>query len=274
LVAQAIHKESGRKGALIAFSVAALSESLFESELFGHVRGAFTGAIHARPGLLRKAHNGTAFFDEIGELSLAMQAKLLRAIESGKFLPVGSETEVSTNFRLVAATNIPLREAVKNEEFRGDLWYRLRGTTIHVPPLRDHPEDIPELVRHFLLKFQQESVALPGAITDHAISRLQQYAWPGNVRELRQVIQVLMIYSRTSVITEQDVALLLAELNDPEQTEETRRLQHRSKLLSVLQDHQGNINAAATALGINRSTLYRQLKRLGIRTPRTSMKGR
>lgn len=268
LVAHALHAESGRSGELVALNVPAFAESLFESELFGHVRGAFSGALHSRAGFLRRANKGTVFLDEIGELPWAMQAKLLRAIELGRFYPVGSEIEVSADFRVVAATNVVLAQAVRTGRFREDLWYRLRGATIVVPPLKERVEDIPPLVAHFLqnLSTQSDHVHMTAA----AIRRLQEYAWPGNIRELRQIVSCLLIDAKGPTISEADVERILTGfIPSSMPTTQDKRREH-DRLIAVLQEHDWRVSTTAKALGINRSTLYRYIKKLGIRVPQTS----
>jgi two-component system, NtrC family, response regulator HydG len=197
LVARAIHAESGRSGPLVPVNCAALPAHLLESELFGHVRGAFTGATAARPGLFMEAAGGTLFLDEIGEVPLALQAKLLRALESSSVRPVGSEREQPVDVRIVAASNRDLREAVRQGTFREDLLFRLDVVTIEVPPLRHRREDVLDLVGHFLEEARRRHPASPvRRISREALERLQGHSWPGNVRELQHVVERVVVLGR------------------------------------------------------------------------------
>lgn len=272
LVAQGLHVESGRRGPLVPANVAALSESLFESEMFGHVRGAFSGAISSRPGLFRHAAHGTAFLDEIGELSTSAQVKLLRVLDTGEVRPVGADAACRVDFRLVAATNVDLPLAVVHGRFRADLLYRLRGIIITVPSLSEHPEDIPALAARFARGAEGGWTEGDLSFTVGALDRLQQHSWPGNVRELRRTIESAAYLSDGRIITEQHVLAALASavplpLNSakhPQTDPEYLRMQE------LLREHAGDVTEVARALGVDRSTAYRRIQRLGIVVSRSS----
>jgi two-component system, NtrC family, response regulator AtoC len=194
LVARALHHNSGRQNKpLVPVNVTAIPETLIESELFGHERGAFTGATERRMGLFQAAHGGTLFIDEIGEMNLGVQSKLLRAIESRRVMPVGSTKEVEVDVRLVAATNRRLCEDVKKGVFREDLYYRLKVVEIELPPLRDRPEDIPLLIRFFLDEIARENRRPTRVVAPEALDLLLAYNWPGNVRELRNTLEGIIV---------------------------------------------------------------------------------
>lgn len=256
LVARALHVSSGRSGRLVASNVCAIADGLFESTVFGHVRGAFTGAIADAPGLLLEAHGGTAFLDEIGGLAPSGQAKLLRALESHEFRPLGGKIDRRSDFRLVAATNENLDVSVVAGRFRADLLYRLAGATIAVPPLSSRPEDIPLLTRHFLGQ---------RPITDGALAVLAEQPWAGNVRELRGVVECAAALTDRSEVTGVAVeeALALRRLSRAPQPPLSRTNRVAQPLLAALAAHQGDVDAVAAALGVHRATVYRRLRRLG-----------
>lgn len=269
LVARALHFGSARCGELIAFNVCAVAETVFEDALFGHVKGAFTGAMRDTPGYLAEANGGTLFLDEINGLPLAAQAKLLRAVETGVFRPVGAQRDRCSDFRLVAATNDDLAAAVAGGRFRRDLLYRLSGLTITVPPLSARLDDIPDLVQHFLnldptgrsLQLQQE-----------AVHRLRQHSWPGNVRELKHVADRLIVICETSLVTAHDVSAaigggeLAIELSAARQFE-------RERLVELLAKNEWNTARVAEQTGVNRTTIYRRMLRLGVIPPRFQWSG-
>lgn len=263
LVAQGLHVESGRSGRFVAFNAAAISEELFESEVMGHVRGAFTGAVRNRAGFLRSASHGTAFMDEIGDLSLAAQAKVLRVLDTREVCAVGSDVAEQVDFRLITATNVDLAAATHAGRFRIDLLFRLRGIVIVVPPLRDHVEDIAELSAHFARAMAIESGETEFALTRSAIRVLETYAWPGNVRELRQTLEHAAFLAEGSNIGECDVTgALTAALGSGWVTRADSS--ERGNLRELLSLHGGDVNAAARVLGIDRSTAYRRIQRLGL----------
>ncbi len=190
LVARAIHENSSRSNApFITINCGAFPETLLESELFGYMKGAFTGANENRRGLFQAAHGGTLFMDEIGNMNLAMQVKLYRVLQEGKIRPLGSNEELDVDVRVITATNKDLEKAIAADEFREDLFYRLSVIPIHVPPLRDRRDDIPLLARHFLERFRKQMEKPIEAISPQAMSRLESYDWPGNVRELENTIE-------------------------------------------------------------------------------------
>lgn len=260
LVARTIHRLSGRRGPLIAFNVCAITDSMFEDALFGHVRGAFTGAVHESPGYLAQANEGTVFLDEINGLSLASQAKLLRAIETREFRPVGGQRDVRSDFRVVATTNRPLFELQEHGEFREDLRHRFGKLVIRVPALADRHEDIEQLARAFLFGANPRAT-----ISAAAIERLAGYDWPGNVRELRATVEAAAVLTEGTIGSD-DVASLLGDSN-----RQQVRLDFavRATIEAVARAN-GNVAAAARALGVNKTTVYRRLRRatLAARRPR------
>ncbi|MGI8546482.1 MAG: sigma 54-interacting transcriptional regulator [Gemmatimonadaceae bacterium] len=263
LVAQGLHTESGRRGQFVPFNAAAIPESLFESELLGHVRGAFSGAIRDRPGLLRRAGYGTAFMDEVGELPLLAQAKLLRVVDTREVLPVGADVGQHVNFRLVVATNVDLNAAVQQGRFRADLLFRLRGIVITVPPLRDHREDVGLLASHFVRIIAADAGSPSMILTTAALRGLTEHDWPGNVRELRQTIEYSAFLADGPVISELHVARALG-CNGHPVARAAPDLIEREKLVGLLTAHAGSVSKVALALGVDRSTAYRRMQRLGV----------
>jgi DNA-binding NtrC family response regulator len=259
LVARAIHYNSPRRDRpLVTVNCAALQETLLESELFGHEKGAFTGAVQAKPGLVEVAEGGTLFIDEIGEMAAGLQAKLLRILEDGHFRRVGSTQESRADVRVVAATNRPLEEEIKAGRFREDLYYRLNVITIQLLPLRERRQDIPELVEHFLTSRQIGPTRY--RIEPEALEALVRYDWPGNVRELANVLERAQILAEDHVITLDDLPENLVESPaaeirsaDPDHLREVER----RHVLEILQRVKGNKVHAARALGISRRALYR-----------------
>lgn len=293
LVAQALHAQSGRRGRFVPFNVGAIPESLFESALFGHVRGAFTGAAHDTDGFLTEADHGTAFFDEIGTLGPALQPKLLRALETGMYRPVGAKHDRRSDFRIVAACNELLLERMDEGDFRADLVHRLSGYVITLPPLRERPEDLPILIHHFVERLQRGAMHF----TPDALRLLRRYHWPGNVRELRMFIQRLSVVADPSRVAVRDVETLLLHLHrQPAQLRErttpydtqrnatsfhahdtrvvsdgspvSRDDPQRAALLEVLRIARGDTLQAARLLGMHRSTLYRHMKQFHVRIDR------
>lgn len=269
LVANGLHAASDRRGRFVAFNAAAIPESLFESEIMGHVRGAFTGAVRDQPGLLRLANDGTVFLDEVGDLYASAQAKLLRVLDTQEVWPVGADSSEHLNFRFVAATNVDLAKAVDTGRFRSDLLYRLQGLVIHVPPLRDHPEDIAQLTAHFAQIIATRSKTTPIILSPEAMERLERHEWPGNVRELSQTVEHLVFLADGSVVTEDHVRRALERGETPRVGDRCHPsyLSHRRKLLALLATHAGDVNAVAQVLGVARSTAYRRMRRLGIDVP-------
>lgn len=264
LVAAMLHRESRRDGAFVAFNVCALGDTMFEDALFGHVRGAYTGAVGDTLGFLREANGGTVFFDEISSLVPAAQAKLLRAIETGVFRPIGSSRDAQSDFRTIAATNEQLDAAVAAGRFRADLAYRLSGMIIAVPSLADRVDDIPELAAHFVRRARPVS---PPAITSDALQRLQEREWPGNVRELKQVVEAAVVFAR-DVLDARVLSMVLAQRErERRATPASRQLAARHGLLKLLVSTDWNTQLAAKALGVHRATVYRRMRRLGIEAP-------
>jgi len=268
LVARAIHHGSPRAARpFVAVNCAAIPEALLESELFGHVRGAFTGATSAASGLFVEADGGTLFLDEIGDLPLPLQAKLLRALESGAVRPVGGAAERKVDVRIVAATHHDLAKAVQEKRFREDLYYRLHVIPVRLPPLRARREDVPLLVEHFVRRFAERHPDQPRReISPEAMRRLMDHPWPGNVRELENAVERLLVLARGKRLDLRDVAQIL-----PEPLPESMapfaaeilplRLMTRRYVEWVLAQAAGNKVRAAQLLGIDASTIYRMLSR-------------
>lgn len=270
LIAEAIHQNSPRKnGPFVTVNMAAVPEMLVESELFGHVKGSFTGATTARIGRFEAAHEGTIFIDEIGDFAFASQAKLLRVLERRTITPIGSNDDKEVDARVVAATSRGLEEMVAAKEFREDLYYRLNVVTIQLPPLRDRREDIPLLVTHFL-KELGESVGKPGITVDRELMHFfQTHAWPGNVRELRNCLESMVVLTRDDLLTMGDLPATInesgsstAEVEVP--TGVTLHELERAAVEQALAECNGNRTHAAKALGISVRTLQRKLKAWGI----------
>jgi two-component system, NtrC family, response regulator AtoC len=266
LVARAIHYNSERSDRpFVAVNCGALTESLLESELFGHLKGAFTGAIANQEGFFRKADKGTLFLDEISEVSHGLQVKLLRAIQEREVIPVGSREPLRFDVRLIAATNRLLEDEVKKGTFREDLFYRINVITIPLPPLRDRKEDVPLLVNHFLQKYAQRLGKPSVKILREAMQALVNYDWPGNVRELENMIERAVALCEEDLIERTDlpdkltqVKIAIRDLDEYEMTLDALEEQHIKK---VLQKVNGDKVKAAQILGINLSTLYRKLAR-------------
>jgi two-component system nitrogen regulation response regulator NtrX len=270
LVALALHAVSKRADRpFVAVTCAAIPEDLIESELFGHVKGAFTGATESRRGKFEQADGGTLFLDEVGDMSLRMQAKLLRALESGVIEPVGGEGARRVDVRVIAATNKRLQEAIEQGQFRADLFYRLNVIPFQLPPLREHLEDIPALVEHFVRQFSQQYQRPPITFTEDAYEKLRQYDWPGNVRELRNLVERLIITETTSPVTAAQIPLepnphsVWASFQFGSLREGSEAFE-RELVRRKLAECDGNVTQAAEALGIDRSYLYRRIKALGI----------
>jgi len=273
LVARAIHDASERKpNAFIKVNCAAIPEDLIESELFGHEKGAFTGASTTRDGKFLQADNGTLFLDEIGDMSLRVQAKVLRALQEGEFERVGGTQTLRVNVRVVAATNKNLEEEVRRGRFREDLWFRLNVVPIYMPPLRERKDDIPTLVQHFCELYCRENGFRPKQLAPEAMARLQNHDWPGNIRELRNAIERLVIMTAADTITAADLPLnlqvsqpMLKSSFQPGQTlREVRDQVERDYILACLESTGGNITQAAQILGIERSNLHKKMRALGV----------
>ncbi|WP_168058295.1 sigma-54 interaction domain-containing protein [Candidatus Manganitrophus noduliformans] len=275
LVAKAIHEKSLRRHApFIAIDCGALPETLLESELFGHVKGAFTGAIQNKKGLFEEAQGGTLFLDEIGDASLVFQSKLLRVLQEGEARPVGGTRSIKVNVRVVAATNKPLKEAIAKKSFREDLYYRLAVMPMVIPPLRERPEDIPLLARHFIEKYSVADGRSPLRLSKEAIAVLTKFPWHGNVRELENVIERGILVSLDSEILPE--AFMIGEGADLSGTspfaahsssmEEALAKVEREQIMYALEKHNGNKSLSARFLGISRASLYNKIKQYRIGT--------
>jgi formate hydrogenlyase transcriptional activator len=270
VVVRAIHGLSGRKNKiLVKVNCAALPSGLIESELFGHERGAFTGALTRRVGRFELANGGTLFLDEVGDLPLELQAKLLRVLQEGEFERVGGTQTLKVNVRLIAATNRNLALAVEEGRFRADLFYRLNVFPIAIPPLRDRLEDIPRLTRHFVMIYASKMGKPIGAISERMLSKLSAYRWPGNVRELQNVLERAVILSQTSRL-ELDDSLGVPTGCGPPTPSRTLEEIERDHILSVLERVRWRVSGdlgAGRILGLKRTTLEARMKRLGISRP-------
>ncbi len=280
LVAHALHHQSLRKAApFVEVNCAAIPDELIESELFGHVKGSFTGATGNKVGKLEKADGGTLFLDEVGDMTLKTQSKVLRALESQRFEPVGAESTVSVDVRIIAATNKNLEEEMQRGNFREDLFYRLNVIPFHVPPLRERVEDIPVLTEFFISYFSRHYGRPPKELTGEATALLTAYPWPGNVRELRNLAERLVIMTRSRKIEARHLPAGLLKVNGPlEEMVDARSLSaarmafDREFILKKLEENHGNISRTAETLGIERSYLHRKLKSLKINLSRSSLK--
>jgi DNA-binding NtrC family response regulator len=277
LLARVIHRSSARRdGPFVAFDCSALAPSLVESELFGHEKGAFTGARGARRGLFREAQGGTLFLDEIGDVAPEVQNKLLRVIQEREVKPVGGDTFVKIDVRLLAATNKDLKTLIREGKFREDLYYRLAVVPLELPPLRERKEDIPELVAYFLSR-RRGAGPRPVEVSPEALGRLSDYEWPGNIRELENVIERGAILSDGKVIHARDLPPLLNAQPIPrvtagesdnrplkERVAEAARQVERAAILEALKAEEGSPTRAARRLGISRASFYNKVKELGI----------
>lgn len=275
VLARYIHAKSKRTGGpFLAINCTNLSEALLEDELFGHVPGAFTGADKLKFGKVEMARKGTLFLDEIGEISLGLQVKLLRFLETNKFYRVGGTEEMIADVRIIAATNRNLQTDISKGTFREDLFYRLNAMQITLPPLRDRPEDIPDLVDYFISQHKHITRSdLDYQITPDAMKCLVEFPWPGNVRELKNVIERGIQFTKDGVITIKDLGLInvspLSSQESPngtyrEQIDHQMRIQMKSIVLRALQQSSGNRTKAAKALGLSRAGLHKMLNKLGI----------
>lgn len=271
LIAKGIHFSSGRsKGPFVAVNCAAIPDNLIESELFGHVKGAFTGAVKDREGKFEQADGGTLFLDEIGDLRIDLQAKILRALQERTIERVGANRLISLDVRVIAATNRDLEESVRNGTFREDLYYRLSVVTLHIPPLRERREDIPLLAEHFVRKFNKSEDT---AIEPNAMAALVSYGWPGNVRELENVIERASVLKRGNTITAADLPDKVTKksggvsdiiLNLPDDGLSLEELE-KSLIIKALEKHNGNQTRAAEYLRITRPTLIYRMEKYGLK---------
>ncbi|MGE5360937.1 MAG: sigma-54-dependent transcriptional regulator [Bacteroidales bacterium] len=275
LVARTVHALSRRRaGPFIEVNCAAIPEELIESELFGHVKGSFTGAVADRRGKFELADGGTIFLDEIGDMTLKTQAKVLRVLQEQVFEPVGGSSSIRVDVRVLAATNKDLQAEIRENRFREDLYFRLNVIPIFVPPLRERTEDVALLAGHFMEEFAREYGRRVKTIDPSALAVLRQYAWPGNVRELRNVIERLMIMVAGDTIAARDLAFLGAGAaaaptaetahEPPLRLSEARGRFERDYIQRTLAAHDGNISRTADVLGVERSNLYRKMRALGM----------
>ncbi|MFP4089477.1 MAG: sigma-54-dependent transcriptional regulator [Cyclobacteriaceae bacterium] len=271
VIARAIHRRSKRADKVfINVDLGAVTESLFESELFGHMKGSFTDAKQDRIGRFEAAADGSLFLDEIGNLSLPLQAKLLTALQGKKFTPVGSNKVIEVDVRFICATNMPLYDMVKKNEFRQDLLYRINTIEIHLPPLRERMDDLEPLATHFLSMYSKKYNKPVHSISPNAIKRMQKYTWPGNIRELQHSVERAVIMSSKPVLQAEDFFFSADGARQADNQEELHiekyDLEEVEKLLirKVLKKHNGNISKAAGDLGLTRASLYRRLEKYDI----------
>jgi two-component system nitrogen regulation response regulator NtrX len=280
LIAKAVHQLSARNsGPFVRVNCGALTESLLESELFGHVRGSFTGAVANRTGRFEAAHTGTIFLDEINSTTPMLQVKLLRVLQEREFERVGDTQTIRVDTRVIAASNRDLFDEVNEAKFREDLYYRLNVVSIYLPPLRQRREDIPELVSHFLARFAAERRMPSPSISDEAMAALQAHDWPGNVRQLRNIIERTIILAPGDRVSCIEVDLLPPEILDHQTAvggsnsgmaimgsplREARESFEREYLKIQIRRFSGNISRTASFIGMERSALHRKLKALGI----------
>ncbi|MDE2795405.1 MAG: sigma-54 dependent transcriptional regulator [Gemmatimonadota bacterium] len=275
LTARALHRRSTRSAQLfVEVNCAAIPSELIESELFGHVKGSFTGAVADRMGKFEQAHRGTLFLDEVGDMSLAAQAKVLRALQGGDITPVGGARPVSVDVRVIAATNKDLYDLIDRGEFREDLLHRLNMVTIRVPPLRERAEDIPMLVRHFA-ELTPGTYGVPHKLfSDGALEALAQPDWPGNVRQLKNAVARLMILSPGDSVERRDVTQLVAAVSPDagvpgsmmalETLNEFKEAAEKAFIAGKLRDYEWNVSEAARRMGMPRSNLYKKIERHGL----------
>lgn len=271
LVARAVHRLSQRTGApFVEVNCAAIPSELIESELFGHVKGSFTGAHADRTGKFEQAHTGTLFLDEVGDMSLAAQAKVLRAIQEGAITRVGGDSSIETDVRIITATNKDLEGEIEVGRFRNDLYFRLNVVPIHLPPLRERREDIPMLIQHFISQVAEQQRLAPRRFSEKAIQRLAQMEWPGNVRELRNTVERLLILTSGTEISATDVERMVgaarsgghltAELLAVPTFAAFKERAESAFLLAKLRECEWNVAETARSIGMRRSHLYKKLE--------------
>ncbi len=272
LVARAIHRLSEREGAaFVEVNCAAIPSELIESELFGHMKGSFTGAVSDRAGKFEQADGGTLFLDEVGDMALAAQAKVLRALEQGVITRVGGSKAIDVDVRVIAATNKILEEEIREGRFREDLFYRLNVVPVHIPPLRERRDDVPMLVRHFLNELVRSNRVAPKSFTAEAVERLQLLEWPGNVRELRNTVERLLILSQGDTVGAQEVSQLVGTRSEEEVLggdlggagtfTEFKERAERAYILQKLRENDWNVSETARQIDMPRSNLYKKIDR-------------
>jgi len=266
LIARAIHQKSLRSdNVYVGVDMGAITETLFESELFGHKKGAYTDAHADRTGRFEAANGGTLFLDEIGNLSLPLQSKLLAALQNREITRLGDNKSTPIDIRLICATNMPLAEMVESNEFRQDLLYRINTVEVNLPPLRDRLEDIPQLANHFIEMYAKKYRKEVNGIQEGALEKLKKYHWPGNVRELQHAIERAIIMSEEEELTTMDF-FFLSGSTSPSSSPDSFNLEEveRSVIEKALERHNGNISKAAKELGLTRASLYRRLEKYGL----------
>jgi DNA-binding NtrC family response regulator len=264
LAAKAIHTNSSRfSGPFVTVNCGAIPEHLMETELFGHQKGAFTDAKETKKGRLELAHGGTLFLDEIGEIGMRMQIDLLRVLEDGVFYRVGGTQPMEADFRVIAATNRDLENAIKEGIFREDLFYRLNVISFQMPPLKSRKEDIPLLAEHFLQRFSQETNKLIDKMNREAMDELMLYDWPGNVRELENAIERAVVVGKGRDILPEDLPIFCREPSTGFKNNSLKEVE-KTHIQQILEENQWNIARSAKILGIDRSTLYSKIKRYTI----------
>ncbi|MEX2232005.1 MAG: sigma-54 dependent transcriptional regulator [Cyclobacteriaceae bacterium] len=265
LIARAIHQRSLRNdNSFVSVDMGAITETLFESELFGHKKGAFTDAREDRPGRFELAAGGTLFLDEIGNLTLSLQSKLLSALQSRQVTRVGSNQHIPVDIRLICATNMPLHKMVQEGTFRQDLLYRINTVEIHVPPLSDRVEDIPMLATHYLNYYAKKYHKPVNTIAPEAMDKLKRYAWPGNIRELQHAIERAVIMTDSASLQETDFLLSRSLTSGPPANTLNLDEVEKAAIAKALQMHNGNISKAADELGLTRASLYRRMEKYGL----------
>ena len=267
LVAKAIHAKSLRsKGPFIAINCGALPDTLLESELFGHQKGAFTGADHARKGFLEVVSGGTLFLDEIGEISPKMQVDLLRVLEEKKITRIGERDPIDVDFRLIASTRRDLAKEAAEGNFREDLFYRINVITVQIPPLRKRKDDIPLLVKHFLNKYSHETTKEVDHVTPEALSFLKTYQWPGNVRELENAIERAVVLSKARTLGIDDFSFICPSPATPKEKQTLKEME-KAYIQQTLEEQNWNVTRSAEVLGVNRVSLHKMIKRYNLERP-------
>jgi transcriptional regulator with PAS, ATPase and Fis domain len=267
LVAWSLHSESLRKHhAFVQVDLGAIPETLFEAELFGHTRGAFTDAKEDRTGRFQAASGGTLFLDEIGNLSKSMQAKILTAVQHREIIKIGTNQPVSVNVRLISATNMPLYQMAESFEFRQDLLYRINTVEILLPPLRERKEDISLIADYYIKQYSEQYGKQAISITADTIEKLEQYQWPGNIRELAHAIERAIILNKSGVLKPEDFILKIKIQPSPLIDEPIVSVEdyERKAIINALSKNNGNLSRAANDLGVARTTLYRKISRVGL----------
>lgn len=279
LIAEAIHRQSRRASeSFVKVNLGGVSQSLFESEMFGYRKGAFTGAVADRAGRFELADKGTIFLDEIGDLDLASQVKLLRVLQDQTFEPLGDSHTRQVNVRIVCATNADLPKLIEEGRFREDLYYRINLITVHLPPLRERKDDIPALAAYFINKQCEANALPPVTLSDDAVKRLKSFSYPGNIRQLKNIVERAVLMSGKSVITAEDIELPAehSTLHTPNSTQNTEHStqntistleeQERTAIENAMKEYDGNLSKVAEALGLSRGALYRRLEKYNLRS--------